>query len=102
MAHMSTGGRNGPRVLTRLAIALSFLFVSALAGQHTHTDTAESAAACAVCASTHQAPVSTLPPAEPIAAPIFAALEAPAFDHRELRPADGSTRRTRAPPTRPV
>jgi hypothetical protein len=100
MAHMSiTKGRNGrPRVSMSLAIMLSFIAVSAMAGQHSHADSAESPTACAVCASTQQAPVSTAPPGDTFHVPpatFSYSVDGPA---RAIPASAPLAQRTRAPP----
>jgi hypothetical protein len=100
MAHMSIAkGRSGrPRASMSLAILLSFIAVSAMAGQHSHVDSAESPTACAVCASTHLAPVSTAPPSEVLHVPpstFSYSVDGPA---RAIPASAPISLRTRAPP----
>lgn len=97
--HSIAKGRTGrPRASMSLAILLSFIAVNAMAGQHSHVDSAESPAACAVCASTHQAPVSTAPQSEisPVPPSMFQELiDGPVCS---IPATERVSQRTRAPP----
>ncbi len=92
-------GRLG--ALTGVVLALSFVFVSAMAGQHTHTDTAESPAACAVCASTQQAPITTAPTQLEIVVLDVHAWASRLGSTQPVRSTLWQADRSRAPPTRP-
>lgn len=92
------GCRTGLGALTGVALALSMVFVNAVAGQHTHTGTAESPASCAVCVSTHQAPVTASPAASTLI-PLAATTTPLSLEpEQELRAAVIPSYRTRAPP----
>ncbi|MDX1394360.1 MAG: hypothetical protein R3195_08215 [Gemmatimonadota bacterium] len=98
MVNAWTRGRRRRHGSVGLAIALSFLFVSAWAGQHSHTGTAESPSACAVCASIHQAAASSAPTTQPIETPTAVWLQTVDLDSDQPRPAWTAVHRTRAPP----
>ncbi|WP_419163260.1 hypothetical protein [Candidatus Palauibacter sp.] len=96
--HHATGQMRRPLALAGIAFALSFIVVGAMAGQHSHTDTAESPAACAVCVSTQQAPVVTAPAQIPDLK-LEDRRTPPEFDSRlAFQPSIATTDRARAPP----
>ena len=99
MAHSIAKGRTArPRASMSLAILLSFIAVNATAGQHSHVDSAESPTACAVCASTHQAPVSTAPQSDIFLVPPSTFQENIAGPVRAIPAVERVSQRTRAPP----
>ena len=91
MAYRSdaTGRMGRPRALAGVAFALLFIVSGAMAGQHSHADTAESPAACAVCASTTQLPDLRLD---------YRSTPLDGGSRLAGRPAAASSDRARAPP----
>ena len=100
MAYRSdaTGRMGRPRALAGVAFALLFIVSGAMAGQHSHADTAESPAACAVCASTHQAPVLAAPTQLPDLRLDYRSTPLDGGSRLAGRPAAASSDRARAPP----
>lgn len=88
------------RASTSLALVLSILTLGLVSGQHSHSETAESSAACVVCVSGHHAPISSIAPAVLHFAPIDNAREGVRYAVDATRSPLRGESPARAPPAR--